>query len=243
MPIQQMDLYVCRRCTPEYRFRTYENLRAHLRARHRIQQLPRGDIPLYEAFPNSHQQYLDGGAPEAAGAAGGNINPFHPANNEIVGMIDAAIENHFRNNRVVVPNVDLQPILAAINKLRIDLAAQSATNNLGPIENAITELNSSIQNLLPASIPVTLGNELEAVRNDLRKLPPFQPLAVELNLEPVVEHIKQMQAEFVGQIASSVQEGIKSALTMLTEQIDAKNTHQTVSDEELMNIPLPVCVP
>lgn len=56
MEHQQLP-YTCRRCTSLPKFRGYNQLRAHLRAMHRIQALTDNDLSLYEVYPGS--RYLD----------------------------------------------------------------------------------------------------------------------------------------------------------------------------------------
>lgn len=47
--------YECRRCNPVDLFYTYEDLRAHLRARHSQRELDQGSIALYETYRGAYQ--------------------------------------------------------------------------------------------------------------------------------------------------------------------------------------------
>lgn len=205
-----MDYYTCRRCVPNQHFGSIDILRGHLRSQHNIGQLIEADIPLYEAFPGSHN------------VARANVDPMIHLRGDIARIINGSIARHIGNN-LAPQAADLSPIIAAINQLRSELVKVQNSLNVNTVVGVLNNLNGQIQQL--PTVSASLHEEIQALRQDVRN---FQPVVLEtpvqLRMQPITSLIRSMHVQYGQEIHKHAQHGLKLAISSLYDQLNISKT-------------------
>lgn len=221
-----MDLYECRRCTPAVKFAAYQQLRVHLRTVHRINQLPNAEICLYELFPGSH-------------ARSTAVDPMIPLRDEMAHIINASIDRHISSIRPP-PSIDLGQVEAAINSARAGIANTPPPIDVNRLVIAIRRANDTIRTIPSGEIPLSLERSINDTRAAVRN---FRPAVLEtpvrLCMEPITNLLRATADSYASEIRSSVETGIKLALTALYDQLNRSNASSSgpPADEHIVESP------
>lgn len=138
------NIYLCRRCEPPMEIRDYTNLRAHLRAVHRIKQVLNSDIALYEAFPGS--RFLQ---PPFQGTenSGSEVDEMILIRNEMVRVVSRTAAENTSAIQIPAPivNIDIDEILRVLGGLKRDLERTIQISVQHSVKQNLTELSQRLK--------------------------------------------------------------------------------------------------
>lgn len=247
----ERDLYLCRRCANAPTFSSYNNLRAHLRAMHRVTQLPNSDLALYETFPGSRHY----GPPfnNVDGQDSGNVDQMIQLRDDITRSVVQAI-NNAQPPAVHEMNVNFQPLLTAFQTMRDDVVRG--------VKDGIKEAIATVMEQMKESRELS-RIEAEDTANTVQI---DDPMSVEQNISPTDEKLSAEENPPTGggdhvvedqDNGNPVQEPEMPGMAADGTSVAATNTMETQvnplegplaqstqleptkSDEELMEVVLP----
>lgn len=219
-------IYTCRRCHPAVPLSTYNMLRAHLRAHHRIVELANSDVSLYETYPGSRFEQLPFSQQRE------NVGPVDQMivlRNELIAAVNDAIASSLANIRPpLVSNTG--EMIAAINGLRAEQAKSVAalTAGMDTIRTTLMDLVRVLEQQL------TEPANTDAQINDVVGVNPTET-PDETRIRPEIIPIDQNDPVVPSPI-DVLQSGEPNAQST---QLSAVGEQQTNSDEELMRVALP----
>lgn len=150
---------MCRRCDVAPRFTSYSLLRAHLRAQHRIVQLPNSEVGMYEAYPGSRFTQ----PPFNAGPSHGNVDQMIEIRDSMVRAVSESIAQGFSSQPAPIISVNMGPVVERIVQMQTELVAAVSQNIETGVRNAIGDLAAQLRSIPSTTPAITMGTSIEAI--------------------------------------------------------------------------------
>lgn len=215
----ERDLYLCRRCTNTPSFSCYNNLRAHLRAVHRITQLPHSDLALYESFPGSRHYGPPFNNPENPATSG--VDHLIQFRDDIIRSVTQAVTDNIQPP--VVPEVNFQPLLTAFQTMHNDVVRGVKDGIKEAIATVMEQLKDSRENSRIEAIGVENVVQIKDGAAQTDELP-----SVETNTAPIEEDLPAKENPPVGEMEQIAANG--------DLVVENQNNGNPVRDPEMPNL-------
>lgn len=169
MPFGANPPYECRRCVHMPQFSSYNMLRAHLRAVHRVPQLSNDDLSLYEVYPGSRFEHPPFGGAPATGAVGGsdidhsNVDQTIHLRDQLVQSVVESVNIRLRNQPPPTVNFNNSEIIAAIQNMTANQPAPVTIVKNDDILQAFEELRNTILRENAANFKTLMKATIETI--------------------------------------------------------------------------------